>query len=183
MPRPRNPKGVGPRVKDARAYNVALRQAYLDPFLNGMRGRLAVAASVNQAYYALQAGLQAIEAQPVFGIPVVLVENSLQAVRTYNRERLFRTFRTALGVDIRPLLTEAAVQAHMTEAIATNVDLVKTIPRRFHDSLRQAITQEFAEAPFDQQRLMQMFQDKYNSSGYNLRRITRDQTQKTKTRT
>ena len=25
---------------------------------------------------------------------------------------------------------------------------------------------------------MQMFQDKYNSSGYNLRRITRDQTQK-----
>ena len=124
MPQPRNPKGVGPRVKDARAYNAALRQAYLEPFLNGMRGRLAVAASVGQAYAALEAGLQAIEAQPVFGIPVVMIENSLQAVRAYNRERLFRTFRTALGVDIRPFLTEAAVQAHMTEAIRTNVNLV-----------------------------------------------------------
>ena len=178
MPRPRNPKGVGPRVKEARAYNAALRQAWLDPFLNRMRGRLAAAAAINQAYAALEQGLQAIEALPVSGIPVVLIENSLQAVRLYNRERLFQTFRTALGVDIRPLLTEAAVQAHMTEAIAANVDLVKTIPRRFHDSLRQRIAQEFADAPFDQQRLMQMFQREYGSSGYNLRRITRDQTQK-----
>ena len=143
-----------------------------------MRGRLAVAASVNQAYYALQAGLQAIEAQPVFGIPVVLVENSLQAVRTYNRERLFRTFRTALGVDIRPLLTEAAVQAHMTEAIRTNVNLIRTIPPRFHDGLRRRIEQEFIANPFDQKRLMELFQDEFGSTNYNLRRLTRDQTQK-----
>ena len=40
------------------------------------------------------------------------------------------------------------------------------------------IAQEFAEAPFDQKRLMELFQDEYGSSNYNLRRLTRDQTQK-----
>ena len=66
----------------------------------------------------------------------------------------------------------------MTEAIIANVDLIKTIPQRFHDGLRRRIGQEFAVAPFDQKRLMELFQDEFGSTNYNLRRLTRDQTQK-----
>ena len=61
MPQPRNPKGIKPRVKDARAYDKALRTSYLDPFLNDLRRRrLATAESVNQAYAALRAGLSCV---------------------------------------------------------------------------------------------------------------------------
>ena len=178
MARLRNPKGIPPLKKHSKAYEKALRESYLEPFLTAMRRRLAVATSVNQAYYALMQGLQAVEALPVAGVPITLISGSLATVRAYNRERMLQTFRAALGVDIRPFLTEAAVNAHMVEAIAANVDLIKTIPPRFHESLRRRITQEFAAAPFDQKRLMELFQDEYGSTNYNLRRLTRDQTQK-----
>ena len=107
-----------------------------------------------------------------------MIIEALARVNLYNRHRLFQTFRKALSVDIRPFLTDAAVQAHMTEAITTNVNLIKTIPPRFHESLRERIGKEFADAPFDQQRLRKMLAQEYKSSGYNLRRLTRDQTQK-----
>ena len=50
MPQPRNPKAIRPRVKDARAFDAALRKAWLDPFISDMQRRLAQAQGVNQAY-------------------------------------------------------------------------------------------------------------------------------------
>ena len=55
---------------------------------------------------------------------------------------------------------------------------MKTIPPRFHDGLKRRVGDEFSKAPFDQQRLRAMLRDEYKSSGYNLRRLTRDQTNK-----
>ena len=57
---------------------------------------------------------------------------------------MFKAFRSALGVDIRLFLTDATVQAHMTQALATNVELIKTIPPRLHESLRRRIAEAFA---------------------------------------
>ena len=117
-------------------------------------------------------------AQLAAGIPLPLIIEALGQVNLYNRHRLFQTFRKALEVDIRPFLSDAAVQAHMTERIAENTRLLRTIPPRYHESLRQRIAEEFAEAPFDQQRLRKMLSQEYKSSGYNLRRITRTETAK-----
>ena len=178
MPRQRNPKGIGPRVKDAKAYEQALRVGYLDPFISNMRGRLATVTAVNQAYQGLQQGLQQWLDLERSGLSTPLIAERLQAVNAYNRSRFIQTLRTAIGVDIRPFLTDAVVNAHMVEAIAANVELIKTIPPRFHDGLRRRIGQEFAIAPFDQKRLMELFQDEFGSTNYNLRRLTRDQTQK-----
>ena len=178
MPQPRNPKAIPPRVKDARAFDQALRKGWLDPFISDLQRRLAQAQGVNQAYVAMNAGVAALQAQPVSGIPLHMVISALRGVEGYNRERMFKAFRSALQVDIRPFLTQPAVQAHMTQAIANSVDLIKTIPPRVHDRLRARIAEEFAQAPFDQQRLTRIVQREFGSSGYDLRRIVRDQTQK-----
>ena len=178
MPQPRNPKPVRPRIKDARAFDAALRKAWLDPFINDMQSRLAQAQGVNQAYAAMNAGVAALQAQPVSGIPLHMVISALRGVEGYNRAKMFAAFRSALGVDIRLFLTDATVQAHMTQALATNVELIKTIPPRLHESLRKRIAEAFLDEPFNQQRLSQLLAQEYKSSGYNLRRLTRDQTQK-----
>ena len=151
---------------------------YLDPFIRDLQRRLATAESVNQAYAALRAGLVALEALPRAGIPIGMIIESLGQVNQYNRARMFSTFRAALGVDIRPFLADATVSAHMVERIADNVQLVKTIPPRLHANLRVAIETEFRIAPFDRQALQEVLQKEFGSSGYNLRRLTRDQSSK-----
>ena len=178
MPQPRNPKPVRPRVKDARAFDQALRKGWLDPFISDLQRRLAQAQGVNQAYAAMNAGVAALQAQPVSGIPLHMVISAMRGVEGYNRERMFKAFRSALQVDIRPYLAQAPVQAHMTQALARNVELIKTLPPRLHESLRKRIAEAFLDEPFNQQRLSQLLQREYGSSGYNLRRLTRDITQK-----
>ena len=178
MARPRNPKGIKPRVTDAKAYELALRRAFLRPFANSLWARLALAAAVNDTYGLLEQGVNQWEAQPNAGIPKTTIIEALGKVRDFNRKKLFQTFRNALSVDIRPYLTQSSVQPIMTQAISNNIDLVKTIPRRFHAGLRERLGQEFLDAPFDKQRLRAMFEKEYGLQDYNLRRITRTETSK-----
>ena len=84
----------------------------------------------------LSRGLAALQVIQGEGVPIPLIIQQLANVNAYNRTKVMQTFRAAIGVDIRPFLTEAAVNAHMVEAIAANVDLIKTIPPRFHEGLR-----------------------------------------------
>ena len=155
-----------------------MRREFLDPFFDGLRRRLAVAASVNEAYAALQSGLIAWQGLPRQGVPLNMIIEELGKVNSYNRSQLIKTFRSALSIDVRPFLHQAANQAYMAERIADNVDLIKTLPPRTHEGLRKRIGEEFTEAPFDRQRLMQVVRDEYGSQGYNARRITRDQASK-----
>ena len=59
-----------------------------------------------------------------------------------------------------------------------NIRLIRTIPVRFHESLRRRVTETFADRPFDQRALSKVLNREYRSTGYNLRRLTRDQTSK-----
>ena len=173
-----NPAPIKPRVTDARAYDVALRRAYLRPFVERIQRRLANATGTTDVWRALDTELEALLATPRAGVPIELIQAQIERVDGYHRAKLIQTFRSALGVDVRMFLTRPAVAAFMAERISENVDLVKTIPPRFHAGLKQRVGEEFAQAPFDQQRLRAMLRDEYQSSGYNLRRLTRDQTNK-----
>ena len=62
--------------------------------------------------------------------------------------------------------------------VRENVNLVRTIPERFHTGLAKKIEAIQMDAPFDQQKLQGVLRREYKSSGYNLRRLTRDQTSK-----
>ena len=75
-------------------------------------------------------------------------------------------------------ITTDGVLAMEAEWIAENVRLIRTIPPRYHDSLRAALEQIQPQAPFDRQALREVFSKGYRSAGVNIRRITRDQTTK-----
>ena len=178
MPKPRQPKGVRPLVKHAKSYEQSLRAAYLDPWMAQLRSRLATATSVTDVYHFLNQAVTVLEATPRAGIPINVIIEALGRVRDYNRSKLFATFRSALGIDIRPFLADAAIQPFMAEKVVENIDLIRTIPKRFQEGMRQKVAQAFVDAPFDRQELQRIFRDEFRSSGYNLRRIVRDQSSK-----
>ena len=168
---PRSPGGVRPRVKDAREYERDLRQ-FLDPLFRRMEAQVSQASTAGEAWVLAE--------QTAIDLPRIesVARSVLGKVETYHRARMTATFRSALGVNISPFLSEAPVRAYFQAKIAENVDLVQSIHRNLHTNLQRKITEVFAEAPFDQQRLAQMLQKEYKINGYNLRRMTRDQTNK-----
>ena len=119
-----------------------------------------------------------LEATPREGIPITQIIESLGRVRDYNRSKLLATFRSALGVDIRPFLQEAGIQQYMAQRVVENIDLIKTVPRRFQEGMRQKVFEAFRDKPFDRQELTRLFSQEYKSSGYNLRRIVRTESAK-----
>lgn len=53
----------------------------------------------------------------------------------------------------------------MTAEVSENVDLTKTIPGRFRDSLKAKLERELREAPFDQERPTELFREEYRVGG------------------
>ena len=156
-----------------------MRRHYLNPLFSSLRAGLVTAAAAGQAYALLEKGIQTWIAQPAEGIPTGEIQAQLDKMNRYHRNRLIQTFRSALGVNISQVLLEAPIAIFMRLKIDENVDLIRTIPSRLHDGLKKRFAEELQENAFDQQKLMKMFRDEYQSQGYNLRRITRDQTTKT----
>lgn len=175
----RDPRPIRPRIKDARLYELMLRRGYLDPLYTHLVSRLALAAAITDVYRALERGVAEFQARPRAGIPTDRIQEHMDGLARKHRAELIRSFRAALGVNIASLLSEPIVRDFLTQKVAENVGLIKTIPARFHEGLRERMERELAERPFDQQRLKVMLRKEYKSSGYNLRRITRDQTNKT----
>ena len=171
----RSPGPVRPLRKHERKYDRALRRAVLEPLFRDLRAGLADAVSLTQVYRAADA---AVEAAVVRGVPIDLIRTSLASIDTYHRARIIKSFSSALGVDIGYLLTDPQIDMFMRKKITENVDLIKTIAPRMHAGLNKRLLDEFREAPFDSQRLTRIVRDEYGSSGYNLRRIVRDQTTK-----
>ena len=171
----RNPLPIKPRVKDAREYEQAVRRAYFDPFIRRIQAKLATAVAVNEVWRGMDTALAETVAA---GVPAELIAAELAKIDGYHRERLKASFRAALGVDVRPFLTRPEVVSYMRQVVSDNVDLIRTIPPRYHEGLKGRLEKELREAPFDQQRLTKIMREEYRSSGYNLRRIVRDQNQK-----
>lgn len=176
---PRNPNPIRPRVQDARAYEKALRRTYINPMFGRLRKKLATAEAATQAYHAMDDVVAEMVAQPRSGVPIAEIQKSLNSMEGYHKERVKKTFRAALAVDIGPLLTEPEIAAFMQQKLSDNVDLIKTIPPRMHAGLKRRLERALAEAPFDQNMLFKVFREEYQSTGYNVRRLTRDQTSKT----
>ena len=176
---PRNPRPVHPRVFDAREYETALRRAFLDPMFRRLQSKLAVAESANQAFRAMDEVVEAQIALPEHGIPTAKIQSNLNRMAGYHRKRVISSFRAALGVNVATVLSEPEIARFMTRRVAENVDLIRTIPGRMHAGIKRKLERELETNPFDQSRLKKIFRDEYGSSGYNLRRIVRDQTSKT----
>ena len=151
MPEPRQPKAIRPLVKHSKAYEKALRAAFLDPMFANLRARLQSVESTNAAYAAMRQLVARIEALPHGGVPLNVVAQALGRVNAYHKHRMFTSFRAALAVDIRPYLHEAATQQFILERIGQNEALIRTIPARTADRLGPRLT-ALEGAPFNQRR-------------------------------
>ena len=171
-----DPQPVRPRRKDETAYYRRLKGMLMDPMMVEIRAGVTVAASASQALDEING----VDWDRFQRTGLVDTEIAAQSTRLqgYHKARLIQTFRTALGVDIRAVLTDGEIDSLMSVWREENVRLVKTIPPRLHEGLLNRVSATFAEAPFDRQALQQVLRNEFNSSGWNLRRLTRDQTQK-----
>ena len=176
--RPRNPKGFGPRVKDEIRYNREMRRAYLIPFIDSVTNSLALAAAVTEAYYRLDTVTSEWLSLPRAGVPQEKVEQYFRQVEGWHRAKLIEQFRRAAAVDIRAYLSTPEVAEFLRTKIDENIDLIKTVPERYRDGLRANMQAAFEAEPFDQDKLMKLVRSEGRSANYNLRRITRDQTNK-----
>ena len=174
----RTPRPIKSRVKDARKYEKELKRQFLDPFHSQLEMRLGAAVAASQAVQMLEQGVTDFTASPHSGVPVESIQRNLDQISGNNRKQMVDSFRKALGVDIRPFLSEPAVRSFLNEKVAENVALISTIPQRAHERLRAKILDTFAEAPFDEKVLSDTLRKQFKVDGWNLRRITRDQTSK-----
>lgn len=172
----RRPGPVRPRRKDERAYETVLRARILTPLFAALRGGLLQAVSASEAYERLRRGDRPLDDDAVAWLDI---SGNFASVEAYHRRRIIATFRSALGVDIRPYLLQPDVAAYLRQVVADNVALIRTIPQVAHQSLRDRLAAELAEAPFDRARLTTLLRDEYRSTGYRVRRLARDQTSKT----
>ena len=169
-----DPLPIGSRHADQAAYERAIRRVVLEPLMRQLRAGLSRAAAASQAIAALD-GVG-------WTLPEGLVAEEVAAhaarLDGYQRNRLIRSFRSALGVDIRPLLNDDAIRPLMDAWRRQNVSLIRTIPQRLHEGLYRRVSETFAQRPFDQQALSRVMRTEFGSIGYNARRIARDQTSK-----
>ena len=108
-------------------------------------------------------------------LAAVLINKAGRRVTTWHTAR----FRWVMSrwLDTGGITLEGAML--LEEAwVAENVRLIKTIPPRYHDALREALVRVQPDQPFNRQALRQVFSEGFKSAGYNLRRLTRDQTTK-----
>ena len=173
MPRPIN--GVGPRRIDELVYARNLRRLALNPLMAQLRSGLSEASATSLALEIIEGVFRRWRMGGLVDEEVAAHSARLSG---YHRKRLIQTFRTALGIDIRPMLLDSAIEPLMTAWRRENISLIRTVPERFHGALYQRVSETFAQQPFDQQALSKVLNREFKVSGSNLRRITRDQTSK-----
>ena len=129
-----DPPPISSRRRDEREYAGALRRIVLRPLSRSLRSGLSRAAAVSQAIAALD-GVD-------WTLPEGLVADEVAAraarLDGYHRARLIQTFRSALGIDIRPTLNDGAIRPLMDAWRRENVSLIRTIPQRLHEGLWKA---------------------------------------------
>ena len=177
-----NPKPVGIPPRAAGAYEVQLRRSIVDPAMRQLRRtleRLAAQGVVTpedvqrRILETMRLAYRAAE-----DVAEGAAFSHIAGVAKWHRRKLLAEFRK-VGLDIAPFLSEDAVRQALDRRIADNVRLIKTIPERMHGSLVRRVRKQAADGwRFDPGFLERTLRAEYKSTGYNLRRLTRDQTTK-----
>ena len=180
MVSPHQPGSLGPKVSlpltAAKAYEQKIRKQVLDPFVTRIRDRVSRA---RQNYLAIRQDIAAIPQSPTLvGLSGDLARVEMNRLKAMHTARFTKLMSSALGVNITPFMADLGVQGTMTQAITRNAALIRTIPAKFHARFMSQLTILSANTPFDEAELSKVINQTYKLSGYDLRRLTRDQTSK-----
>ena len=173
---------VGPGIKvplgPAVQYEKDLRRLVLNPLFRRMKYRLDAAGKTYEKYREV---FRAIPDDP--SVQKALLEGGTQAanmqaarLHAYHKRQWESKMRRYMGVNIIP--AQVVTKPLVDSFIADNVALIKTIPSRMLGKLTGDLQVLADTKPFDESAIAKVVGDGYGSSGYNLRRISRDQTNK-----
>ena len=177
---PKRPEPVGVPKGAPTAYERDLRQRLVDPILERIRRSFATLDDLTPIDVVRQrATAEILAAAGVLDrIARTSASEHVRRVSEWHRRRFLATFRR-IGLDLEPLMSPDLMRASLTGRIGDNVALIKTIPARMHLSLeRRLIALSKDGYRFDPEMLERVLRAEYNSSGWNVRRLTRDQTTK-----
>ena len=167
--------GIAASATMAIAYERIVRKRIVAPFLNGLTSAIDAVPANN--YLAILGSVEAYMSGPGViddNVLISLVRAEVQG----NAAQHTRLFRQTVGknVNLGPdFLNQNSIRNLMEARIRENVRLIKTIPPRLHDGLTQQMLQLAEQGPFDAKALRALIRDQYLGTGYNMRRITRDQ--------
>lgn len=155
------------------AYERALRRRVAQPMFTQV---VTTIESAGRDYQAIREAIRNIPADPnLAGATREEAAAHFNRVSAAHKARFTKAMRRWFGVRI-DLVRDTPID--LVARVNQNVELVKTIPPRLHERLSRELLELQADAAFDQQRLNKMLRKSFKSSGYDLRRLTRDQTSK-----
>ena len=168
---------IHPSVRHERVYAKAIRDGILTPLIIAFTERIANAEKSVLGVRMAIAGFP--NPDNLDTIAKAMSQEHIVRLNNYHLRRFARTMRMALGVKAKVFGYSARTDAVMAQAIADNVDLIKTIPRRYHKELHDQLMRLAVDAPFDEQAVAKAARRAGDAGSYNVRRIARDQTSKT----
>ena len=172
--------GIGPERRDEDEYFREMDAAYLKPFLAGLAAELALLgkdASTSAWIATISNYVSRFARDQAFNFPRDRVERWAARYNERHARKFIRQFWRRARVDVGPAIRGVGEDA-LRQAIEDSISLIKTIPDRFHAQMTDALLAGERETPLDLRARSDIFSSTGRSSGYNLRRITRDQSNK-----
>ncbi|MCK5612464.1 hypothetical protein KAR91_61900 [Candidatus Pacearchaeota archaeon] len=177
MKKKRNPKGIGARRKDEKAYSRAIKKDILDPLLARTMAKLDSVPQIKAAYIrAVNEEFAFMTSGSAYG--VVTVSVALDNIRRIHKINMIKSFRAALGVDINPFMSDLNIRPMMTQALFDNVALIKSIPQKLNLQIVGQFENIFREKGFDQQAMVKALKSRFKVANNRAKFIARDQTGK-----
>ena len=169
--------GTGVRVRrtDERSYYRALWRAIVPDLVRRTESDLAEA---GREYGLIREAIANIKPPPNYGqLTQAQVRAHMLSIKRYHTERFRHVMRRLIGIRVN-YLSDLYVAPLLERAIEENVALIRTIGPRYHQAIKDEVLRITATGVGDREALAQSLTRAYNTTGYNLRRLTRDQTSK-----
>lgn len=170
---------VRPRKKDERAYERSLRKFIIDPYLVRIEKRISETDNLRSLLVQIDEDYERYIDADLRDLPDEVAQGHINKLSAYHKQKLEGSFRLALGVNISPILQDAAMRGVLREAVSWNVDLIKSIPFKFHGDLKERLEGVFVEKGFDRKAIKDTLTGRYKATNSRAKMIARDQTSKT----
>jgi SPP1 gp7 family putative phage head morphogenesis protein len=82
-----------------------------------------------------------LQRQPVMteAVQLRIATRMAKGVESFNRRKFVKEINDSIGLSLRGIITKEGVQVQVEDAVAENIDLIKSIPEQYHDKLRSTI--------------------------------------------
>lgn len=178
MPTPDKRGVIRALRKQEQAYRRVLRSVVDAPILAGFSEGLAGAAELAVA---IEAGVLSAESRFLRELHPV----SVQKLNAYfvqlsaeHRTQFIKRFTTMTSVDVSATLRQGPVAEALIKRVDANVDLIKLIAKEHLPKVAVHVQKALVDRPFDRLHLANYFRSEWRYRDYPLRRIARDQVNK-----